>query len=385
MQPDPWVDVRRLLAVRLDNIGDVVMLGPALRALRRALPDAAITLMASPAGSQVAPLLPWIDDVMTCRVLWQDASGAMPLDPQREIDLVEAIRARGFDAAVIFTSFSQTPYPAAYACYLAGVPIRVGQSKEFGGGLLSHWVRPRPDGIHQVDRNLFLLESAGLPDAGRHLELRVPEDVGAGAVRLLREVGIDPDGPFLALAPGASCPSRRYEPARFAAVARGLATRTGLPIVVVGSGREAELVEPILAATRSSSVVSLVGRTSVPELAAVLQRSLLVLANDSGPMHLADAFGRPMVILFSGTELEEQWRPRRAPARLLRQPTDCAPCYTFHCPYQMECLDISPEEVVAATLELLEQVGTAAAAHSGTMDGERETNPFEETRGHTSV
>src|SRR5919201_931418 len=252
MPSDAWRDVRRILAVRLDNIGDIVMLGPALRTLREALPHAHVTLMASPAGSQVAPLLPWVDDVLTERVVWQDASGGMPLDPGREISLVETIRARDFDAAVIFTSFSQSPYPPAYACYLAGVPIRLGQSKEFGGSLLTQWVKPLPDSAHQADRNLFLLESAGFPVAGRHLELRVPAAVQEGADDLLRGVGIGPGEPFVALAPGASCAARRYEPLRYAEVARALVARSGLPVVVLGSERERALVEPILAAGRQT-------------------------------------------------------------------------------------------------------------------------------------
>jgi ADP-heptose:LPS heptosyltransferase len=113
-------------------------------------------------------------------------------------------------------------------------------------------------------------------------------------------------------------------------------------------------------------------------MAAVLRRSRLVLANDSGPMHLADAFGRPMVILFSGTEIEEQWRPRGAPARLLRRPTDCAPCYRFHCPFQMECLDIPPEEVVAAALDLLEQTDATPVTLAPPTDDAPGIDTFEE-------
>src|SRR6059058_2368636 len=133
--------------------------------------------MVSPAGAQVAPLLPWIDDVWALSPVWQDASSKMALDPVREQALVQEMAARKFDAAVIFTSFSQSPYPPAYVCYLAGVPVRLGQSKEFGGSLLTQWVRPLPDSAHQADRNLFLLESAGFPVAGRHLELTVPTGV----------------------------------------------------------------------------------------------------------------------------------------------------------------------------------------------------------------
>ncbi len=348
-----WQQIRRVLVVRLDNIGDLVMLSPALRALRHALPAAHLTLMVSPAGNTVAPLLPWIDDVLVWRAVWQDASWTMPLEPIRETELIQELRAREFDAAFIFTSFSQSPYPPAYSCYLAGIPLRIGQSKEFGGSVLSHWVKPRPDETHQVDRNLHLLESVGLELAGSELELHVPLSAQTRADQLLSEIGLGAGMPFIVLAPGASAEARRYDVERFAQVTPRLVEQTRLPIVVVGSAREQELFAKLYA-TNTQSVFSLVGKTSVPELAAVIRRSNLVICNDSGPMHIADAFQRPQVVLYSGTEYESQWRPRSSPARLLRCPTDCSPCYLFRCPYHMECLDIPPSEVVNAAIELLE-------------------------------
>jgi ADP-heptose:LPS heptosyltransferase len=406
MLPENWSSVKRVLVIRLDNVGDMVMLGPALRTLRAALPEAHITLMATPAGTQVAPMLPWVDEVMTERVSWQDVSGTWPLDPALELTLVERVRAGRFDAALIFTSFSQSPYPPAFICYLAGIPVRLGQSKEFGGAMLSQWVRPLPDDTHQVDRNLHLLEAAGLEPAGRHLELCVPAEAQTAADALLRECEIDSETSFVVLAPGASAAARRYDPQRYAQVAGLLQAETGLPIVVVGSQREEEMVQTIVDRAQGKTtpgteshllqresvgrrsglrdeetapaghpsayppkaglpahtlrrtrprLISLAGRTSVVELAAVIRRASLVIANDSGPMHMADAFERPMVVLFSGTEYESQWRPRRAPARLLRRPTDCSPCFAFRCPYHMECLDIPAAEVVQHALELLRQ------------------------------
>lgn len=345
---------RRVLAMRPDNVGDVIMLGPALRALRASLPEAHITLLASPAGAQVAPMLAPVDEVMVERVVWQDASGRLPLEPARERRLVERIAAGSFDAALVFTSWAQSPWPAAYACYLAGVPVRAGESKEFGGSLLTHTAEPLGDEAHQVDRNLHLLQALGIPPAGRHLDLALSADAEDGAARLLADVGVDPAAPFVCLAPGASCAARRYPPQRYAEVAALLADGSGLPVVVVGSEREIELARPITACGHAG-VRSLVGGTAVSELAAVVARSELVVANDSGPMHLGDAFERPMVVLYSGTELESQWRPRRAPSRLLRRPTPCSPCYRFDCPYDMACLDIPPEEVVHHALALLEE------------------------------
>ncbi|HEY7802510.1 MAG TPA: glycosyltransferase family 9 protein [Dehalococcoidia bacterium] len=353
MRPEGWEDIRRLLVVRLDNIGDLVLLSPALRTLREALPECEITLLATPAGSQVAPLLPWVDVVITRSVVWQDASGTMPLDPAREAELIETLRDRRFDAACIFTSFSQSPYPPAYACYLAGLPVRIGQSKEFGGSVLSQWVRAVPDATHQAERNLHLLEAAGFTPVRRDLELRVPSLVQADADIMLHQHGIDPRAPFLLLAPGASCAARRYDPQRFAAAARIIAERSRIPIVIVGSERERALTADIAEALGGVRAAVLSGETTIPELAAVIGRSALVLANDSGPMHIADALRRPMVILFSGTELERQWEPRSAPAVLLRRETLCSPCYGFTCAYGMECLDIAPEEVAAAALRLL--------------------------------
>src|SRR5687768_9166097 len=115
-----WLDAKNILAVRMDNLGDVVMVGPALRAVKESAPEAHLTLLASPGGAAAAPLLAWVDDVIPWRSVWQDL-GHLPFDPARERELVGVLAARQFDAAIIFTSFSQSPHPPGYACYLAGI------------------------------------------------------------------------------------------------------------------------------------------------------------------------------------------------------------------------------------------------------------------------
>ena len=211
-----WERLKRVLVVRLDNIGDLVMLGPALRSLRKALPDSHITALITKAGAKIVPLLPWVDEHIVCRPIWQEISPSITFDASGDLRLAEGLRARRFDAAFIFTSFSQSPYPPAFVCYLAGIPVRVGQSKEFGGRVLTEWVKAPPDEMHQVDRNLFLLQSAGAPVDGHRLELCIPENDQRAADTLLREAGVDPFAPFVVVAPGASCAARRYDGARFA-------------------------------------------------------------------------------------------------------------------------------------------------------------------------
>jgi hypothetical protein len=165
---NPWLSAQNILVVRLDNLGDVVMTGPALRAVKATSAHARLTLLASTGGAAAAALLPWVDDVIPWRSIWQDM-GHLPFDPARERELVDLLAARRFDAALIFTSFSQTPHAAGYVCYLAGIPLRAGESKEFGGRVLTTELRGATDDMHQVERNLRLVESLGFVAHDRRL------------------------------------------------------------------------------------------------------------------------------------------------------------------------------------------------------------------------
>ena len=356
-----WAEARRLLMMRLDNIGDVVMTAPVLRTLKENVPEVSITLMASPGGSKAATLLPWVDEVLTWRVLWQDL-GSLPFDPAREWELVDTLRAGSYDAAVILTSFKQTPHAAAYACYLAGIPLRLGESKEWGGGVLTNEALPSPEELHQVERNLHLIEAVGFHVTDRSLSIRVPHQARESTANLLEARGVPANTPYLLLNPWASAQARTYQVDRFARAAHGLSIETGWPVVVTGTEADRERGGGLLTILGNRGV-DLVGATSLPELAALVEGARLVLTNNTSTMHLLDALRTPGVVLFSGTELEGQWRPRHTPHRLLRRETWCSPCYTLTCPYNLECLDIPLEEVIQAALSLLSEVdGQYAAA-----------------------
>ncbi|NMO89205.1 glycosyltransferase family 9 protein [Actinomycetospora sp. TBRC 11914] len=327
----------RILVVRPDNVGDVIMTVPALRALRAAAPAARIDLLASPAGAAVAPLIDEIDGVVTASVSWQRLPGAPEPGADGDPDgaLVTELAARGYDAAVVLTSFSQSPWPAAAICRRAGIGVRVGTSKEFGGDALTHWVPAPPDHGHQVDRALEVLGAVGVPARGTGLAVRVPADADVPA----------PAGRYVVVAPGASCPSRRWPPERFAEVGRALAER-GWTVVVTGTAKEAELVDRAAAGVPGAH--RLVGTLDLGGLAALVAGADAVVVNNSGGAHLADALGTPIVELFAGTEEVGQYAPRTAPARVLTRPVSCAPCRQLVCPFGQECLDVAPAEVVAA-------------------------------------
>src|SRR5436189_4833883 len=206
-----WLAAQNILAIRLDNIGDVIMLGPALRAVKETSLDARLTLLASSAGATAVPLLPWIDEVIVCRAIWQDVGGHVPFDPEREMQLIKMLSERKFDAALIFTSFSQTPHVPGYVCYLAGIPLRAGESKEFSGGVLTTELRNAPDELHQVERNLRLVEHLGFVAKDRQLKIDIHEDARTAVPVLLSRAGLNIDDPFIIIHPGASAQARSYQ------------------------------------------------------------------------------------------------------------------------------------------------------------------------------
>lgn len=363
---EPWLRARRLLVIRADNIGDVVMTGPALRAVKRALPTARLELLASPAGATAAPLLPWIDDVLCRRVLWQDL-GRLSFDPARERRLIEDLRARRFDAALILTSFSQTPHPAAFVAWLAGIPLRAGASRE-RGPMLTH---PVPYGAferHQAEKNLALVGALGFPIDDDALEIRVPAEAAAGAEALLAGHGIRRGEPYLLWNPWASAEARTYPPDRGAEAVRIAARAAGLKVVITGHARDAGEAAA-LAGRIGPSAASVVGRTSIPELAALVARACVAVTSHTSVMHLADALRVPVVVPFSGTDLASQWTPRHTHCVLLRRDVPCAPCYRISCPRGLECLDIDAAEVADAVLALLARSDESRAAQSaGAID-----------------
>jgi ADP-heptose:LPS heptosyltransferase len=338
---------RRILAVRPDNVGDVVLLTPALRALRAAAPQARIELLASPAGTAVAAMIPELDGALTVSPSWQQLTA--PADGAgAERELLDRLTAGRYDVMLVFTSFSQSPWPVAHLGLLAGIASRVVHSREFGGAVATHWVTPPPDTTHHVDRSLHLLEAIGVPVQGRTPSLRVPAAAYDEADRLVADVRTAPR--FALLVPGASCPSRRYPATRFGVAAATLAAR-GLPVLVAGTAAEAGLVDEVVGAAGSPHVRALPA-ASLPVFTALVARAAVALTNNSGGLHLADAVGTPVVVTYAGTERLGDVAPRAVPSALLQVPTPCSPCRQLRCPFHLECLDVAPQRLAEAALRL---------------------------------
>jgi ADP-heptose:LPS heptosyltransferase len=334
--------MRRVLAVRLDSEGDVLLAGPALRALAAGADH--LTLLCGPRGRQAAALLPGVDDVIVWRAPWIDPE-SQPVDPGAVaalLDRVAAVRAR---RAIVFGSFHQSPLPTALLLRLAGVPWIGATAVDYPGSLLD--LRHRiDDDVHEVERSLDLVRTAGY-------ELPAGDD---GALRVREPAASPVAGDYVVVHPGASVPARAWAPERNAELVEALAA-AGRRVVVTGGPGERELTARVAGAAG----LDLGGATDFETLAGVIAGADAIVVGNTGPAHLAAAVGTPVVSLYAPTLPAVRWRPWQVPHELLFVDVPCAGCRARQCPVEGHpCLGgIEVADVVAA-LERLVPVGAPA-------------------------
>jgi lipopolysaccharide heptosyltransferase II len=331
-----WRDVRNLLCVRLDNMGDVLMTTPAMRALRETL-GCRLTLLAS--SDALSGLVPEVDEFLVFKAPWMKP----PCGQADDMQLVD--RLRRFDAAVIFTVYSQSALPAAYLCYLAGIPRRLAHCRENPYHLLTDWVVETEPGTavrHEVRRQLDLVAAVGCHTANERLSFQVP----SASRGLVEKFGLKK--PLVVVHPGASAASRRYPAESYAQALDML----GCEVVFTGDAAEVDLVES-LRARLSVPSRSLAGRLSLGELGALIEAADLLICNNTGPAHIAAAVGTPVVDLYALTN--PQHTPWQVESRVLFHDVPCRNCYKSVCPAgHHDCLRrVPPERVAQAARELL--------------------------------
>lgn len=348
-----WHDARSVLCVRLDSLGDVLMCTPAIRAIKQSRPGRCVTLLSSRSGAAAAPFIPELDAVLEYPAPWMKSSA--PHLPAVDMAFIDCLAARRFDAAAIFTSYSQSALPAALVCYLAGIPLRLAHCRENPYQMLSDWLPdPEPEKLvkHEVRRQLDLVASVGCTAASTALSFTVRDNDIESVRNRLAVRGINATRQWVLLHPGASASSRRYPPEQWACVIRDLAGRTGLPMVLTGDTAEGALIEQIADAS-GGNAISLAGLLDLGELGAAIKLASLVISNNTGPAHLAAAVGTPLVDVYALTN--PQHTPWQVECKVLFHDVPCRFCHKSICPEgHNDCLrGIRPERIVDAACGLL--------------------------------
>jgi lipopolysaccharide heptosyltransferase II len=342
--------IKRVVVRGTNWVGDSIMTVPALRALRRVLPEAKITLVIRPGTKGIFAEADFVDEALV-----YDRKGALSA-----IGQVREWRRREFDLAVLF----QNAFEAALIPFLAGVPVRLGYATESRQALLTHplalpdWRSSR----HEVFYYLYLITALEQMLFGRSTECEVEPDasihVSASrkleAVELLRAHGVSEVDSVVAICPGSiNSRAKRWPAESFSALADRLID-SRRKVLLIGSKDEVNVADDVLRRMRQRPIV-LTGKTSLDQITAVLDRADLIVTNDTGPAHIGAALGRPTIVIFGPTN-PLTTRPFSPGAEVLRHPPDCAPCMLRDCPIDHRCMTaITVDEVFERSHALLQR------------------------------
>ncbi|MFF0792683.1 glycosyltransferase family 9 protein [Streptomyces spiralis] len=328
----------KALVTRLDSFGDVLLAGPAVRAVAARAEQ--VTLLCGPRGEPAARLLPGVDEILVWDAPWASFEPP-PVDRAETGKLVDSLASLDAGTALVLTSHHQSPLPTALLLRLAGVPHIAADSVDYPGSLLDVRHRRAPH-VHEAEAALDLAGAAGFPraDEGR-LRVLPPPDT----------TGLTGPEPYVVLHPGASVPARAWSPQRCAQAVRELAA-AGHRVVVTG-GRGEQALTSHVAGGRG---LDLGGRTGAAELSGVLAGADAVVTGNTGPAHLAAAVGTPVVSLFAPVVPAERWRPYGVPYVLLGdQDAPCAGSRARTCPVPGHpCLEaVTAHDVLAAVEKVM--------------------------------
>jgi len=325
----------RVLVARLDSMGDVLLAGPAVRAVAETA--AHVTLLVGRGHRAVAELLPGVDAVVEFSAPWV-VLDPPPLEPAAVTDLVATLTEGRFDAALVLTSYHQSALPLALLLRMAGVGWVGAISEDYPGSLLD--LRHRVvEGMPESERALDLARAGGFgsPASSARLQVRRP---------LPDPVALTGGTPYVVVHPGAAVAARATSAEHGRALVAALVA-AGHRVLVTGGPGETTLTAEVAA----GQALDLGGRLDLPTLAAVLERARAVVAVNTGPAHLAAAVGTPVVSLFAPVVAASAWAPYGVPTVLLGdQDAPCRGTRARSCPVAGHpCLtSVPPAEVVAA-------------------------------------
>ena len=344
-------NVQTLLIRAVNWVGDAVMTTPAIGNIREHFPKARITLLANPLVTQLFSPHAWIDQVITF-----DRNGAHK-GIRGRVRLAQALRKKSFDAVIILPN----SFDSALTPWLARIPVRIGKNSDGRGFMLTDRYNSGKESaiIHEVDYYQNMAQHFGISGQIHEPRLFTSQQEDLNAAGQLASHGISANELLIGINPGAAFGSaKRWYPDRFAEVARRLAVEWSARIVIFGGAGEIEIAADI-ERRLVGNCLNLAGKTTVRELMALIKRCNFFVTNDSGPMHIAAAFGVPVAAIFGATD-HTTTSPYTDKAVIIRKEIACAPCKLRECPTNHECMKaINADDVVEASIRLMAMINAS--------------------------
>lgn len=324
---------RRILVIRLDQLGDAVLALPAVSALKKCYPEAKLDFFCGPWARELAEYHPDIDRAYVFENTYFSGRVDVRACLREWLGFVRAFRRERYDLAIDFRGDVRTNL----LMYLAGAKRRVGRGITGGDFLLTD-VAPEMPPRHQLERNLDCLRLLGCETGAPSTDLYYPPAT-LGILRQRHpEFFARLERPWIVVHIGSGYPSKRWPAANFFRLIDRILESGPGSVILIGQQAERDLAEPFL--KPSPRVFDLIGGTSITDLCALLDAADVYVGNDSGPTHIAALLGKKVIVLFSGTNEADYWRPVGEGVTVLSHPVPCSPCHERSCPLpRHECME----------------------------------------------
>jgi ADP-heptose:LPS heptosyltransferase len=312
-----WQDCKNILIIRPDDMGDLIMSSPAIRAVKESF-GCKITVLTTPLASEAARLIPEIDETIIATVPWVKADNVF--SQEELVRLTEYLSSLNFDGCIIFTVYSQNPLPSALLAWMAKIPGRLAYCRERPYNLLTDWIPDREPYsyiIHQVERDLQLVKHIGATTNDDRIMLQILEDSCYSAEQKLKK--LVPEEDFIIVHAGVSELKRAYPFEKWVDLCRTIIADFDIPIVFTGSINEKPLTDRLHLEVGEKSY-SLAGQFNIPELAAVIKKCRLFISVNTGPVHLAAGLRKPVIVLYA--QSNPQHKPWRTPSKVFEFSVD---------------------------------------------------------------
>lgn len=340
-----YARINRILIRAVNWVGDAVMTTPAIALIRQYFPQAEITVLANPMVGEIFSHHDWVDKVITFDRKGRHKGIAGRFRLSREL------KKKSFDMAIILPN----SFDSALVPWLAGIPVRLGKSSDGRSFMLTGRYQTAKEAavIHEVGYYLGLVRHFGISGQTVNPGIFTTLEEDSFATNRLASSGIASDEMLVGINPGAAFGSaKRWYPERFAEVARRLAEEWSARIVIFGGPGETAIAADIEKRLNGAGL-NLAGKTNVRELLALIKRCNFFVTNDSGPMHIAAAFGVPLTAIFGSTD-HTTTSPYTEKAVIIRKDVPCAPCKLRECPTDHECMTtVTADDVVEASITLM--------------------------------
>jgi lipopolysaccharide heptosyltransferase II len=357
-------------------MGDLIMSGPAIRALKETF-NAKITVLTSSMGKAVVKLMPEIDEAIIFDTPWVKTEKIATDDHIYRV--VKAIKRRRFDAAVVFSVYSQNPLPNAMLAYMAGIPRALAYCRENPYGLLTNWVpdkEPYSFIKHQVRRDLDLVKTIGAVPSCEGLCLSIDHDLKKIVYQKLTQAGVLTDQPWLILHPGVSEVKRQYPVEGWIDTGKQLINEMGYQVLLTGSASERQLTSQIQIGIGERSF-SVAGLFDIEQFSCLVKNSPTMISVNTGSVHIAAAMGTPVVVLYAQTN--PQHTPWGVSCRVLQFPVAEELCsknevirFVNNKIYDQPIEMPGPKQIVNAVKELLDRACGSSLQFHGTLKENQE-------------